>query len=323
MAEKNVRTSTQLGMTRMPGRHIRLICLTGNNKGTSYYLIGQRILMGRGKGVDIEVDDSNASLKHAEFVFANKEIVITDLKSQNGLFVNDRKTAQSRLQDGDTIVIGKTVYKFNDIFNKNIIQEKTEDEDESEQEEEGEEEAKSEESPKKKKKPLALIAGIAILYFLISEEEAPKREPSSIVPIPKENTGVTTLDRETSMDAELKNKLDTFIHRGVREYREGNYFRAIAEFDMAATLNPTDGRAAFYRRKASDKISDTIENLFTKATRQRDALKYRSAIVSLCEIVKLLVNYEDEEKEKQATDMLKEIQKQMGVEYGEDYCLTK
>ena len=325
MAEKSVKVSTQLGMTKLPGRHIRLICLTGKNKGVSYYLIGQRTLMGRGNDVDIQIADENASIQHIELVLVNNEIVITDLKSQNGLFVNDTKTIQTQLQDGDTIVIGRTVYKFNDIFNRDIVRENPEDAEaeEEDDDDDNDDDTQTNSASSKRRKPLILIVGVMIVYILFADDEEPERKTASTIPIVKEESIIPVTTKDVDIDPELKAKLTIFIHRGIREYREGNYFRAITEFDMAATLNPTDGRANFYRRQASDKITETIENLFIKATRQRDALKFQAAIVSLCEVVKLLVHYEDETKEKQANDMLKEIQKKMGVEYREDYCLTK
>ena len=78
------------------------------------------------------------------------------------------------------------------------------------------------------------------------------------------------------------------FQRGLREYREGNFFRALEQFDLALSNKPNDALAQFYRRKTIDALDGQIEDLFIQARRARDSLKYDSASVSYCAIMRLL-----------------------------------
>ena len=321
MSARSVSVSKDLAPTTRPGRHIRLICLTGKDKGTSYYLRGDRVVMGRGKDNDISVFDEQCSRQHVELVTINGKVILSDLGTRSGVSVNEKKVNQAHLNNGDRIVIGHTVYKFSDIFNKEIIEKKEEEEKESEEQEDEREEV-AEREPKKKKRPLVLIVGAALAFLLLVDGEGDGQKTTKgkkqEVKIRETPAGI----KKTQLSEVLKKRFDMYLHRGIREYREENYFRAIAEFDMALTLNPTEGRAAFYRRKSADKIKNAIDDLFVKVKRQTEALKYRAAIVSLCEIVKLLDQYEDEEKKEQAQKMIEEIQRKEGIGENEHKCST-
>ena len=93
-----------------------MLSLTGLTKGTSFYLEGKRAVIGRSDNVGISILDPKASRQHAEIVKYEDSHIITDLKSQNGVVVNDLKIAQHKLTSGDRVVIGSTVFKY-DILN--------------------------------------------------------------------------------------------------------------------------------------------------------------------------------------------------------------
>ena len=314
MASKNVNISKKLEPTTQPGRHFRLVCLTGKEKGTSYYLTGHRILVGRGDHADIQVLDSTVSKEHAELIVHGENVILTDLGHQNGTLVNSSKIVQKDLESGDSIIMGQSVYKFYKIFNEDTLKKELKEETEEEIEEDEENTLQKD----KKRKNIIIIAAVAILVLFMGEEDEKKgvNEESGN---PTE-TVISEQIRRPKLNPQLKEKFDMYLHRGIREYREGNYFRAIGEFDMALTLNPKEGRASFHKNKASNKIEKTIEDLFVKVTRDRDALKYNSAMVSLCEIIKLLSQYEDEEKRELAYKIIREIQTKTGTEENEDTC---
>lgn len=63
-------------------------------------------IVGRSEEADLVLGDSGVSRKHAEFVEKDDNIVIRDLDSTNGIFVNDHFTKEFSLQDGDRVTIG-------------------------------------------------------------------------------------------------------------------------------------------------------------------------------------------------------------------------
>ena len=100
--------STEM-VTKEESRELSLVVLNGEEKGKIYSINRNgRIVIGRGKNCDVVLNDSKSSREHAEIVFANGVYIITDLKSQNGILVNQQKTLQSVLSNGDKIVVGQT-----------------------------------------------------------------------------------------------------------------------------------------------------------------------------------------------------------------------
>jgi hypothetical protein len=81
----------------------------GNGRWT---LEADRHVIGRLSGSDIEVGDTGASRRHAEIRRQGDHFVIVDLGSTNGTLVNDSPVAEQRLEDGDRITIGRTVFEF-------------------------------------------------------------------------------------------------------------------------------------------------------------------------------------------------------------------
>ena len=54
-------------------------------------------------------------------------------------------------------------------------------------------------------------------------------------------------------------KLEIIYQRGLREAREGNYFRAINEFNLALILSPNNSRARFYISQVDTMIKNEIK----------------------------------------------------------------
>jgi len=88
-----------------------LIQISGRETGQMYNLSGKTIRIGRDATCQILLDDPHVSRVHAEIVWRNgTEIMIKDMGSTNGIFVNGKKVAEQPLLDGDKILIGTRLY---------------------------------------------------------------------------------------------------------------------------------------------------------------------------------------------------------------------
>jgi pSer/pThr/pTyr-binding forkhead associated (FHA) protein len=68
------------------------------------------VVLGRSAEADVLLDDPYASEFHMRLVAQEDGIVLHDLGSTNGTYVNGRRvTAPTRLRRGDTIQVGKSV----------------------------------------------------------------------------------------------------------------------------------------------------------------------------------------------------------------------
>jgi DNA-binding NtrC family response regulator/tetratricopeptide (TPR) repeat protein len=82
---------------------IRILC-----NGVEHMFAALPITIGRDQDNDLHIEDVNLSRQHCR-VFRTKEgVVVEDLASSNGTFVNGARTARHVLSVGDTILIGVT-----------------------------------------------------------------------------------------------------------------------------------------------------------------------------------------------------------------------
>jgi len=72
----------------------------------------RRVLIGRSRECEVQIEDANVSRRHAELRQEGTSYWIVDLDSTNGLEVNGQKLKRSKLEPGDTFTIGSTEVTF-------------------------------------------------------------------------------------------------------------------------------------------------------------------------------------------------------------------
>ena len=83
----------------------------GHESGVAYDL-GNGATLGRGD-VEIQLDDPFASSRHAKITRQGRTLVLTDLGSTNGTYLNDEPlTGPQPLHPGDQIRIGDSVFTY-------------------------------------------------------------------------------------------------------------------------------------------------------------------------------------------------------------------
>ena len=89
-----------------PGE-LQLTCVEGPLEGKVFVLKKKTTLIGRDRGAEIRIDDVSVSRRHAEIVLGPRFVLLRDLSSRNGVFVNGGRVSRKPLRSGDTIRIGK------------------------------------------------------------------------------------------------------------------------------------------------------------------------------------------------------------------------
>lgn len=331
MKNSAVKISKDLTVPSKEGVHYRLLCLTGKNKGTSYYLSGKRAVMGRGDEADVQVLDAKSSRAHAELKKVGEKYVVTDLGSQNGIVINDLKVTQHQLVDGDKIIIGQTVFKYS-VHNNKALSVVEDDDDDLEEYEDDEDEKstkkpKSKEKEKKSRKRLFMIIAVfGLIYFVLdgTETTPKKKKPVGNPEDITETLNMVYNEQKKIEDKDTRDKVQTFIHRARREYREGNYFRAIEELNLCLILAPNHGYCSFLERKAKQSFDTTIRQHFEKAKIDVDSLKYKAALIEYCAVVRLLDEVRKAGKKDLRLDEAEQniffVEEKLGMEKGEHKC---
>ncbi len=107
---------TQCGSKLRMGREqrSRLSLVDGEPNGAIFLLKQGRNPIGRDAGNVIVLGDQQISNKHATITHEEDGYWIEDRQSKNGVYVNGKRVAKERLQDGSVIRIGSTVLKFDE-----------------------------------------------------------------------------------------------------------------------------------------------------------------------------------------------------------------
>ena len=74
--------------------------------------VGSSLVVGRSMDNGLVIKDTAASRRHLEILNSDDGYVCRDLDSRNGTIVNGARTKVCELDDGDQILIGETVLRF-------------------------------------------------------------------------------------------------------------------------------------------------------------------------------------------------------------------
>src|SRR4051812_24088062 len=90
-----------------------LVVLAGVSAGEMFKLQADKTVVGRGPTVAVRLNDEGVSREHCQFMREGEKIIVVDLGSTNGTFVNGIKVDRKELSDGDKIMVGSTtILKF-------------------------------------------------------------------------------------------------------------------------------------------------------------------------------------------------------------------
>ena len=95
--------------TRVEGFGAELVVLTGAQEAYRVRLRHQGHVVGRSPDADITIDDPYSSEFHARVGLQDDRVIVHDLGSTNGTYVNGRRVSSpTSVSRGDTVQIGKT-----------------------------------------------------------------------------------------------------------------------------------------------------------------------------------------------------------------------
>lgn len=95
-----------LDLDELPGIGV-LVVRAGPNAGSTFAVDKDVITAGRHPDSDIFLDDITVSRRHAEVRRQGAKLVVADVGSLNGTYLNRERIEQADLSDGDTVQVGK------------------------------------------------------------------------------------------------------------------------------------------------------------------------------------------------------------------------
>jgi diguanylate cyclase (GGDEF)-like protein len=97
---------------RPVGKEACLVVIYGLDLGKKYNLDKPSLIIGRSSKADIQIDQESVSRNHCKIINTGKTIMMRDLGSTNGTYINDELIDEYVLRDGDFIKIGRSIFKF-------------------------------------------------------------------------------------------------------------------------------------------------------------------------------------------------------------------
>ena len=92
----------------------KLVILNQGMTGRSFELIIERTTVGRVEDNTFHIADASVSSHHAEIILRGSDILIRDIGSTNGTFINNEKITEAVLKPGQTLRFGQVELKIDD-----------------------------------------------------------------------------------------------------------------------------------------------------------------------------------------------------------------
>ena len=93
---------------------VKLVILNQGLTGQVFELTAERTTVGRVEDNNFQITDPSVSSRHAEILLRGAEVVIRDLNSTNGSFINGEKISETVLQPGQILRLGQVELKIDD-----------------------------------------------------------------------------------------------------------------------------------------------------------------------------------------------------------------
>ena len=92
-----------------------LFVIQGRDQGTRFRLDGTTVTIGRGTSNQVQLHDTEVSREHAELMQRGDKLVLRDLGSSNGTFVNGSPVREHELASGDQLQLGRTLLLYTGV----------------------------------------------------------------------------------------------------------------------------------------------------------------------------------------------------------------
>ena len=90
----------------------KLVVISKGLSASSHELSEKWITIGRADGNNFQIAAASVSGRHCEALLRGEELVVRDLQSTNGTFVNGQPMRRVVLTDGTNVTLGRTTMVF-------------------------------------------------------------------------------------------------------------------------------------------------------------------------------------------------------------------
>ncbi len=109
---KTVVTAISKISERPVAKEACLVVIYGLELGKKFNVGRPQTIVGRSSKADIQIDQESVSRNHCKIINTGSAILLRDMESTNGTYVNDEIVDEYVLRDGDLVKVGRVIFKF-------------------------------------------------------------------------------------------------------------------------------------------------------------------------------------------------------------------
>ncbi len=279
-----------------------LTVMSGPSRGTAYRLVSSRVKLGRGSDNDIVIDnDPKCSRHHAEIVATPRGVEIRDVTDRNQILVDGQECKAAFLNDGSVFTLGDTQFRFSV---KAQVPALAHDQMQPTGGWHQQQEAKpggGQKRPKKKPagpKVILAVVGAFVAWMFLSD--APKKSDKALTADEQVEAEMKTAQEIKSAAEQRRPKDPTqsqvgyvqaqqaFVS-GFRDYRKGQFERAMESFQACVSLAPNHDLCNRYLRLTQRRFDELVQYHMVLGRKYRDQNQFsacRSAFRNVMVMVK-------------------------------------
>ena len=310
----------------------RFKVVRGPDHGAVYILVGSPASIGRGDENDIVISDLKASRRHARVEWNPQYgCKVVDDQSSNGILHNNIKVKESKLVFGDSISLGETILEYvpSDVGSQ-VLQAPARSIEQIQAEQEKLKQLKAERfgvgslktlfgsqsskaiGEKKGNKNLLLIVALgAALFLMLGEDPDDQQKKSNPIKKSADATANNTVNLSSYLPVppDTARTIETLYKEGMREYFDGNYSRAKAQFETILEISPSHPLANLYLQNCDTAIKDAVKLGLDQGKKAFDAGKLREARAFYAQVLRYLYRNKDNPAYKEAKEQLDRVNK--------------
>ncbi|MCJ7543783.1 MAG: FHA domain-containing protein [Phycisphaerae bacterium] len=89
---------------------VKLVMFRNDGQRKDFPVVSSPVTIGRGEGCELRVPLLSVSRRHCQITVENDQVIVKDLGSSNGTFVNNKRVTEQQLRPGDRVVIGPVIF---------------------------------------------------------------------------------------------------------------------------------------------------------------------------------------------------------------------
>lgn len=266
------------------------ICaLSGPEKGAVYKLVAGRVTLGRGSNNDICIkDDSRMSRNHAVITIKNNKVEVSDVSDHNKILINGTETKSCEIEPGTIIQLGDTKFQLRvgelTSISPNLR-------------------FKSRNTKASKLNFYILIGAVTVFFIWLFSSTVKQTEPTQIkddrvfqteLDANRKIIEQTEVERKRSgVDTKQYEEAQPLYVKGFRDYRKGQYERAIESFQACLSLFPNHIQCQRSLRLSLKKFSELVQYHMILANKYRSQNQFAACMSSYRNVMVMMKNPND------------------------------